>query len=123
MKRLLFTMFLVVASVMAVFAFSFEEANQAQCGPGDQVSVLLSNKQSVQVQQVTALELSETALLSNKTDKSTKNTEVRRTFAPTVLSIDEAPDIYELLLAGVKEKPKENIYNGFGHDHYARADV
>ena len=123
MKSILFTMFLVVASVMAVFAFSLESPKQATCGPGDQISVLPLNKQVVQVQHFAVFDLSETALLSSKTDAKQKNTEVRRTFAPTVQAIDEAPDIYEHYLAGVKEKPKENTYNGFGYEHNPRADV
>lgn len=123
MKRLLFTMFLVVASVMAVFAFSFEEAKQATCGPGDQAAIFSSSTQTVVNPAFIAFDASATTVLSSKIDKATQNTEMRRTFAPTVLSIDEAPDICEFILAGVKEKPKENIYNGFGHDHYARADV
>lgn len=112
-------MFLVVASVMAVFAFSFEKAKQTECGPGDQVSVLFANEQPVAVQQLQP----PAVLPSNKAERLTLLAEARGTFAPPSISIDEAPDIYELQLAQVKTKSKENIYNGFGYEHNPRADV
>ncbi len=116
-------MFLLVASVIAVFSFSFESQKVATCGPGDQVSVLLLNEQAVMVQRFTAFELTETALQSNKTEAISRSTNMQRIIAPTFLSIDEAPDIGRNELAVVKEKSKQSTYNGLGHDHFARADV
>lgn len=130
MKRILFTMFLVVASVIACFALSNETAEKARCGPGDQVSVQRSDNVTVspassQVQSsqaVTAVTIVDSDLrISGPALLPKSTTEARR---PLVSRIIEARHIpYDFRSTAVKEKPKLGDHNGYGHDHLARADV